>query len=142
MARKAKTARTKMPYNMDLRVTSVYHGTPPYAAPELSKKIPCNMQVDTFSFAILLWEITSVQFCPGREDGSDITSSEGYEAMLIKEAKGGRRSWKRPDFDKEFPRILKEAVKQCWAEDSRDRPLMKDVHAKLKDYEETLFRVL
>ena len=125
------------PYNMDLRTSSLYHGTPPYAAPEISQNIPCNMAVDTFSFAIVLWEITSVRLCFGRES----KTLAAFTSAVLDEATSGAQ-WQRPEFDKDAPKALQEIIQQCWEDDPRYRPYMKDVLSKLKFFQETLSAVL
>ena len=125
------------PYNMDLRTSSLYHGTPPYAAPEIYEKIPCNIAVDTFSFAIVLWEITSVRLCFGRES----KTMSALTSVVVDEATSGAK-WQRPGFDKDAPKALQEIIQQCWNDDPRYRPYMKDVLSKLKFFQETLSAVL
>ena len=122
---------------MELRTTSIYHGTPPYAAPEITNRLPCNMSVDTFAFGIVLWEISTVKLCPGRES----ETMHSYEAMVMKEAKKDIQ-WHPPEFYKDFPTTLREIIRQCWDKDPMKRPCMKDVHAKLKDFQETLVKIL
>jgi serine/threonine protein kinase len=119
-------------YNMELCTPSVYHGTPPYAAPEIAEQIPCNLSIDTYSFAIVLWEIMSLRLCFGRE------SKTMHSFAVIMEGEQQYNGSRRPEIDKDTPQALRDIMKHCWAAEPRDRPCMKEVHAKLKDFQETL----
>lgn len=122
---------------MDLKTSSLYHGTPPYAAPEVSQKIPCNIAIDTFGFAIVLWEIMAIRLCFGRES----KTMAAFTSAVVGEATHGS-SWQRPDFDKDTPKGLQDIIQQCWNSDPMHRPCMRDVLGKLKIFQQTLSAIL
>lgn len=120
------------PYDISLTTKSVYHGTRPYAAPEIVAKIPCNISVDTYAFAIVLWELTSLKICFGRE----MKGGNTFDAILdeCNTHTGGQR----PNIEEDTPTAIGVIIRQCWGLDPRKRPCMRNVYFQTKQYQDTL----
>jgi serine/threonine protein kinase len=101
LARKSNT--TFKPYDMVLCTKAVYHGTRPYTAPEIALKVPCNISVDTYAFAIVLWEIMSLKLCLGREMKNTNTFGALLEVAYDSKAQKGTQ---RPKIEEDTPKAL------------------------------------
>ena len=130
----------KRPYDTSIRVSSVYHGTAPYAAPEISAKppIPCGLSVDIYAFGIVLWEIFHIRLCFGRKDAGGAFSglvADEYSQRVVK-------SNQRPKIDTGIPSAIQRIINRCWETDSDERPPVQEVHAELKAYQDKLGTIM
>jgi serine/threonine protein kinase len=113
---------------------SVKAGTPSYMAPELTDPdcTPSAINLfatDVFSFGILMWEVLSGQQPFGLSDPlkTAIAIMMGKrptpEPTAVDLVQGG---WTR-----EQAEILAPLIKECWAQDPKDRPTMEAVSERL-----------
>ena len=95
-------------------------GTFPYMAPEVARKLPYNETCDVFGFAILLWEMLSLECA-----FSDIQSRREfyYRLSIVGE---------RPTVPASWPPRTKELLPQAWAIDCTQRPSFSQVADVLK----------
>jgi len=94
-------------------------GSPRYMAPEVGLENPYNATCDSYSFAILLWEMLSL-----------FTPFELYTAKTLKAKvwQGG----KRPGLKEEWPVSIKLLLKRSWDEDVSQRNSMEQVEEILR----------
>jgi serine/threonine protein kinase len=134
----SKKHSTNKPHDTSLFTKAVYHGTRPYAAPEIAVKLPCNISVDTYAYAIVLWEIMSLKLCFGRE-----MKASTFSTILedVYDEKVEKRN-QRPKFEKDTPKALQDIIKHCWSTDPKNRPSMKAVHSDLINYRDQLKMIM
>ena len=91
-------------------------GTLRYMAPEVAKDEPYNTSADVYSFAILLWQICSLEtpFC-------SCTVKTHYESVI----RGGYR----PEIDPSWSSALSTIMTKGWSVDMSERP---DCHHIMK----------
>lgn len=104
--------------------STLYHvgsfgGTHPYLAPEVAMAHPYGLSADTYSFAIIGYEVLTM-----REPFGDLMEHE-YEHKVVQ---GDRR----PKFPKNWSPELKELLSQCWDVNPEARPPMEQVYARLQ----------
>jgi len=97
----------------------LYRGTPPFMAPELFEtgvRGKGNMaKVDTFAFAMLLWQLLT---------GNEPWARQQFTANEIYEAVGGGD---RPQNDPRWGKPLIGLIEKCWQATPGCRPDMKEV---------------
>lgn len=89
-------------------------GTLLYMAPEVAKGKPYGVDVDIYSFGILLWEMCSLE-----------RPYQGYEYRDLHD----RVIWGtvRPKLDPAWPEALKELMVRCWSQFPTERPSSEEV---------------
>lgn len=89
-------------------------------APEVALEKPYNATCDSYSFAILLWEILAMR-----------TSFELYtmKSLRAKVWEGG----KRPGIPADVPASIKSCLEMAWAGDLSTRSSMKDIAKVLRE---------
>jgi len=94
-------------------------GTPIYMAPEMHRNEPYNAAVDVFSFALVCWELYSLE-----------KPFRGWtQYRLIKGVGDGDV---RPSpVPASMPSEVVTLMERCWQKESRDRPGMTEVVSKL-----------
>ena len=94
-------------------------GSPRYMAPEVGLEQPYNGTCDSYSFAIMLWEMLALH--------------APYELYTIRNLK--TKVWqggKRPGLKEEWPVSLKLLLKHSWDESIADRLSMEQVEENLR----------
>lgn len=87
-------------------------GSPRYMAPEVANSKPYNATCDSYSFAILLWEMMSLK-----------TPYQMYTPASLRE-KVYNGAHKRPPINEEWPVPVKLLLSGAWAPDLHDRSTM------------------
>ena len=109
-------------YDLVATTTSPFVGCHPYVAPEVVYQRPSGLAIDTYAFAIILWEI--------------MTLKEPFAGLMIHEYKDKViRGNKRPKLDK-TPKELHNIMTSCWDAHAMKRPCMKDVHLHLVQFQQ------
>jgi serine/threonine protein kinase len=95
-------------------------GSRRYMAPEVALRKRYNLSVDVFSYAILLWEICSL------EKPFDGFTEIQHMNLVV-------QNGHRPKLDilKSWPAGLKDLLHNCWKEDFNERPTFHDVVTQL-----------
>ncbi|CAM9664263.1 unnamed protein product [Scytosiphon promiscuus] len=93
-------------------------GSMRYMAPEVARGLPANETADVYSFAIVLWEMVSVEL-PFQFYGI----KELHERVVM----GGARPRLAPD----WPESFKDLLTRCWLTDLTKRPSMAEVEETL-----------
>lgn len=104
----AKTLSDKDKLCNSLYRMTGHTGSLRYMAPEVALNLPYNSMVDSYSFAMLLWQICS--FVPPFLG----FSREKHQEMVIK---GG---W-RPPTGKRWPKACVEIIESCWSDNLSKR---------------------
>jgi serine/threonine protein kinase len=95
-------------------------GTPRYMAPEVGMEKNYNESCDTYSFAILLWEIMALQ-----------TPYSGYTKSKLEDS-----VWQephvRPEVDGSWPVPIKLLLKRAWGPDIKGRSSMESISTILR----------
>ena len=88
--------------------------------------LPClvALQVDVYSFAMIMYQLFE-----GHQPFSHLTSLDAAAAASLK---GQRPAFVTPAGDKVHER-LRALIQQCWAQDSAQRPLCKDMAEELRE---------
>lgn len=94
-----------------------------YMAPENSNSWPYNFQADSYSFGIMLWEVSSLE----RPFGS-YTPKEIRDMVL--------RWGERPKCKEEWPDRVVAVMTSAWDSNYRKRPTMKEIEEKLAKWDE------
>lgn len=87
-------------------------GSPRYMAPEVANEQPYNATCDSYSFAILFWEMLSCR-----------TPYELYTPKSLRE-KVYNGAHKRPPVDEEWPVTMKLLLKRSWTQNLHERNSM------------------
>nr|XP_009406071.1 PREDICTED: serine/threonine-protein kinase STY46-like [Musa acuminata subsp. malaccensis] len=94
-------------------------GTYRWMAPEVINHLPYDQKADVFSFAIVLWELT--------------TSKIPYETMTPLQAALGVRQGLRPVLPEYMhPRLL-DLMQRCWEAAPAERPTFSDIRVELEE---------
>eukprot|EP00934_Nitzschia_sp_Nitz4_P008975 Nitzschia sp. Nitz4//scaffold293_size23253//12624//13941//NITZ4_008506-RA/size23253-augustus-gene-0.4-mRNA-1//1//CDS//3329546198//8965//frame0 len=94
-------------------------GSPRYMAPEVALHHPYNEKVDVYSFALLLWEILSLE-----------TPFMGVNKNYLKvEVWRGRRV--RPKMNSSWSPNLRNLLQDAWNHDEMERPSMVEIGQRL-----------
>ncbi|URE12335.1 kinase family [Musa troglodytarum] len=94
-------------------------GTYRWMAPEVINHLPYDQKADVFSFAIVLWELT--------------TSKIPYETMTPLQAALGVRQGLRPVLPESMhPRLL-DLMQRCWEASPAKRPTFSDIRVELEE---------
>lgn len=99
-------------------------GSPHWMAPEIYAGNHYDVKADTFSFAIVMYEVS--------------TRHMAFEELEPCMAAGEIQSGARPDVSKpdpmpaDTPDQLMELIEECWRQDSSLRPGFPEIHARLK----------
>lgn len=94
-------------------------GTIRYQAPEVVQKQPYNLKAETFSLAIVLWEIMSL--------------TKPYEHLSCEEVKESvTQIGCRPKVPRTWPRAVCLLMKKGWSKRMNNRPSMAEMEASLK----------
>lgn len=96
-------------------------GSPRYMAPEVALGQPYNEKCDTYSMAILIWQMLA-----GKEPFENYTTMKSLRTRVWE---GG----KRPIIDESWSQTIKLALTRGWTEDVRGRHTMKNLEKILKD---------
>jgi serine/threonine protein kinase len=84
-------------------------GTRRYMAPEVYQGKPYGTPADVYSYAILLWEVMSLE-----------KAFEGETKESLDEIAFGC-SKTRPEMKSSWPSLLQELLRNCWSEDKSTR---------------------
>ncbi|KMZ60519.1 Protein kinase family protein, putative, expressed [Zostera marina] len=95
-------------------------GTYRWMAPEVINHQPYNEKVDIFSFAIVLWELT--------------TSKVPYDTMTPVQAAIGVRQGLRPTLQDNTHPKLQSLMQRCWDEVPSKRPSFSKLKIELEDF--------
>jgi serine/threonine protein kinase len=102
-------------------------GSMPYMAPEICKGEPYDTEADVFSFAILLWEILSLQWA-----FNGCSLKEYYKRVALHH--------ERLPITSSWPVIVRTILVEAWDKDPQKRPSMKRIgtliRADLQDLSE------
>ncbi|KAL7575312.1 hypothetical protein ACA910_001833 [Epithemia clementina (nom. ined.)] len=90
--------------------TSGIVGSRRYMAPEVARNLPYGFSADSFSFAILFWEIFALQL-PFRT----LDSAKHYELVVVQ----GKRPREIHDI---LPKVLHDLMEECWSDNALERP--------------------
>eukprot|EP00903_Cladosiphon_okamuranus_P010366 g9807.t1 len=90
-----------------------------YMAPEVAQALPSNESADCYSFAMVMWEMASLEL-----------PFQFYRVNQMTEqvVKGGVR----PRLAPEWPEDFKDLLARCWSADIRARPNMAEVEKRLR----------
>jgi serine/threonine protein kinase len=94
-------------------------GTPLYMAPELFEEIAYDEKVDTYSFAVMLYEIIV---------GTSVFSPKLSPTQLARKVTVARQRAEIPDTVSEFVRKL---IVRGWSEDPAERPSFAQIYDEL-----------
>jgi serine/threonine protein kinase len=104
-------------------------GTVRYMAPECLLEKHYNQKVDTYSWAILFWQMLTLEKPYGGLNKDD------HEAFVC-------RKGYRPKLNPKWPNSLKVLIKKSWAQKMEDRLTMMDVMTLMERIEEELASIL
>ena len=95
-------------------------GSPRYMAPEVANGQPYSATCDSYSFAVLLWEM--------------LACKRPYELYTPKtlRSKVYNGAHKRPVINEEWPVPIKLLLKRCWAQNLQERNNMEEVYHILR----------
>jgi len=94
-------------------------GSRRYMAPEVAMMKPYNELVDVYSFAIILWEICSLQ-----------KAYRGLNKLQIyKQVYQGNV---RPSLSSSWPKLLVDLMETSWSQNVSNRPCMSDIQSILE----------
>ncbi|KAL5703687.1 non-specific serine/threonine protein kinase [Ranunculus cassubicifolius] len=94
-------------------------GTYKWVAPEVINHQPYDRKADVFSFAIVLWELT--------------TAKVPYDTLTPLQAALGVRQGLRPDLPENVhPKIL-DLMQRCWEALPMDRPSFLEIRVELEE---------
>lgn len=96
-------------------------GSPRYMAPEVALEKPYNFSCDTYSFAILFWQMYSCQ-----------TPFEVYGMKSFRKRVWGEEK-KRPYIQPHWPASIKKLLENSWSENVKDRPTFNQIYKNLRD---------
>jgi serine/threonine protein kinase len=94
-------------------------GTPRYMAPEIGLSLGYGLEVDVYSFGILLWEMCALEL-----PYNLIKRAHEFEHKVF--VRGHR-----PEIDSSWPENIKEIIIECWSPFPHTRPKMMEVKAAL-----------
>ena len=94
-------------------------GTKMYMAPEVYERKPYNTQADVYSFALLLWEMLSLQRPFAKY------TKKMYRIRVVKKGE-------RPPIDISWPMEIQILLRRAWSKDVDARPTMKQVCSTLE----------
>ncbi|CAM9732342.1 unnamed protein product, partial [Hapterophycus canaliculatus] len=95
-------------------------GSMRYMAPEVARGLPANETADVYSFAVVLWEMVSLELP---------FQFYGLKDLTEKVVMGGARP--RLAFD--WPESFKDLLTRCWSADISKRPSMAEVEDSLRE---------
>ena len=93
-------------------------GSRRYMAPEVAMSLPYHLSADVYSFAVLLWEVLSLDKAFGN------MSTEQHRAYVIQ---GDRR----PKLSPTWSPLLQSLIESCWNPEAHSRPNMKQIYKSL-----------
>eukprot|EP00698_Gefionella_okellyi_P011806 TRINITY_DN3136_c0_g4_i4.p1 TRINITY_DN3136_c0_g4~~TRINITY_DN3136_c0_g4_i4.p1 ORF type:complete len:572 (+),score=101.65 TRINITY_DN3136_c0_g4_i4:93-1808(+) len=94
-------------------------GTPAWMAPEVLRSEAYSIRADVYSFAIVLWELVTLQAPHPRMQ---------YYELIRRVADEGLR----PVIPPTVPSVIAQLIKDCWAEDPHARPLFPVILKRLE----------
>eukprot|EP00752_Nemacystus_decipiens_P010327 g9199.t1 len=95
-------------------------GSMRYMSPEVARSLPSNETADCYSFAMVMWEMVSLELP---------FQYYGVKELTEKVVMGGARPRLAPD----WPEGFKDLLTRCWAEDIHARPSMAEVEKCLRE---------
>ena len=98
-------------------------GSRRYMAPEVALSQPYHLSADVYSFAILLWEVLSLDKAFGK------MSTEQHRAYVVE---GDRR----PKLSLQWSALLQQLLAACWNPEPHLRPTMKQIYKSLSAEQE------
>ena len=104
--------------NHDMYTMSGGTGSRRYMAPEVSLSKPYGLSADIYSFAILLWEMLSLEKAYGR------LSMDEHQDRVVK-------GNERPTIPVSWSNSLHDIVQHCWSVDPHQRPMANAVHKQI-----------
>lgn len=99
---------------IDERQPTAFCGTLRYMAPEVAKSEPYGLNVDIYSYGIILWELCSL--C---KPFKDYRYKDLHEQVICGTV--------RPKIDPSWPEALAELMAQCWSACPSDRPAVDEI---------------
>eukprot|EP01083_Nonionella_stella_P108818 316778_1 len=89
-------------------------------APENSNSWPYNFQADSYSFGIMLWEVSSLE--------------RPFDSYTLKEIQEMVLRWgERPKCKEEWPDRVVKLMTSAWDSDFRMRPSIKEIEERLNN---------
>ncbi|CAM9462514.1 unnamed protein product [Ectocarpus sp. 4 AP-2014] len=95
-------------------------GSMRYMAPEVARNLPANETADVYSFAIVLWEMVSLEMP---------FQFYGVKQLSERVVFGGDR----PRLAPEWPTGFTDLLTRCWSADLSERPSMTQVEKRLRE---------
>ncbi|CAM9547024.1 unnamed protein product [Ectocarpus sp. 12 AP-2014] len=89
-------------------------------APEVARGLPANESADVYSFAIVLWEMVSLELP---------FQFYGVKQLSERVVFGGDR----PRLAPEWPAGFSDLLARCWSADLSERPSMAEVEKRLRE---------
>jgi serine/threonine protein kinase len=100
-------------------------GTLRYMAPEVALKEPYNLKADVYSWAVILWEILSLD--------------QPYKTLPLEQfLKVTCQRGKRPKLDEAWPQSARDLISRSWANAIFSRPTMQEVYGDFKYMQEEM----
>ena len=114
------------PYDLSLVTKQPMVGSLPYAAPEVGIKdeYHCGLSVDTYAFAILMWEIMTLK-----------TALDDFHQFVMEDTNEQYQMAITPKLDGNVPPALHDLLGQCWHSNRQFRPRMDVVDTFLQQFE-------
>lgn len=97
-------------------------GTPHYTAPEVLAHARYGPKVDSFSYAVVLWEMLNKQIPYG-----DMTHKQIFDHVVT-------RNWRLP-IQQKAPEGLKKLITRCWSKNPNDRPDFNEIVSMFENKE-------
>lgn len=94
-------------------------GTQKYMSPEVFRGKPYGTPADVYSFAIMLWEMLSLQ-CAFKGENRYTHASKVYGYRNV-----------RPKLSPYWPQDVKQLIKDCWNVDAISRPSFHEIQQRL-----------
>ena len=99
-------------------------GSPLWCAPEILKGVHFDEKCDVYGYGIIMWEA--------------LAWKEPWLGVKMMQVINNVTNGKRPTIPAFVPAPIVELIKQCWAQEPKDRPSFKEVVAYLEEHEDLL----
>ena len=101
-------------------------GTQRYMSPECARGEPYNTKADVYSFGLLFHEVLSLEI----PFSKTIDAEDHYQSVYLKH--------QRPSLPKEWPKSLRNLIRNCWSNSISNRPTMEKVFDFLSEESQNL----